>query len=205
MTKNEIFMKDVIKYHPDFINNKELKIIGMKNPNMFNLPLLVEESIVHIGELEHVINGNHADFSDGSDCKTSSIRRNLHRPCKDSYQGEITGVASQSGTLKSGALRICIFNPHKDTILYYFLPKSFWQSLIHGRKGINSIDYSYSLKKDTIKKFKHYQVTTFEELALKKETQNERIFVNSRGGCKQNRASTKRPPHVANTLQDFIS
>jgi hypothetical protein len=167
MSKSLVLMRDVIcQYHPRFRNSQDLREYGMEDPEMFNVERLVEESLAEVGTYDF-IDGVHADFTDGTDSKTASIRVNPMKPGTNSYGGEISGVETAGGGRKQGALRCVIYNPHKDNLKYYFLPKSWWERNItlHPSSGVGKITYTYHEPYDHIVKFHGYECANFEELA----------------------------------------
>ena len=160
-------MRDVIQhYNPEFIASRDLRRSGLRNPRMFNIEYLVEQSLAHVGGYDF-IDADHADFTDGTDSKTASIRVNPLKPGTNSYGGEITGVETAGGGRKQGALRCIIYNPHKDNLKFYLLPKSWWERNItlHPSSGVGKITYTYHEPLDHIVKFHGYECANFVELA----------------------------------------
>ncbi len=169
MCKNQTILKEIIfKYHPDFEKSKTFKEKALANPNWLNVEFLVEETLSIIGKYKHV-DGDHADFSDGSDSKTASIS-SICRPNHDNlFAGCIGNVVSKAGVPKAGALRCIIYNPTYDRLMYYFLPKEFWVTILEkGAANCDKIRFTYNLKNDSIAKFETYRVPNFEVLARKK-------------------------------------
>jgi hypothetical protein len=167
MSKNLVLMRDVIcVYHPEFRKSKDLQAYGLKHSDIFNVERLIEESLAAVGPYQF-INGDHADFSDGTDSKTASIRVNPIKPGTNSHKGEISGVETAGGGQKAGALRCTIFNPHTDSLKFYFLPKSMWSRniTIHPSSGVGKIMYTYHRPYDHIVKFHGHECSSFEELA----------------------------------------
>jgi hypothetical protein len=170
MSKNLVLMRDVIcVHHPKFIKSKTLRDMGMEDPDIFNVERLVEQCLAAVGTYD-LIDEAHADFSDGSDSKTASIRVNPQRPGSICHYGEISGVETASGGRKLGALRCTIYNPHKDELKFYFLPKSVWSRsiTIHPTSQIGKIMYTYNRYHDYIPKFQGYECNSFIDLALAK-------------------------------------
>lgn len=160
-------MRDVIvKYHPAFNTSRDLQRYGLANPEIFNVERLVEESLAAVGGYEF-IDADHADFSDGTDSKTASIRERPTQPGRNTFMGEITGVETAAGGQKSGALRCTIYNPHKDSLKFYYLPKYWWRDhiLYHPTSGIGKIRYTYNVYHDDIIKFDGFECESFEHLA----------------------------------------
>jgi hypothetical protein len=170
MSKNLVLMRDVIcLYHPEFRKSKDLRTYGMKHADIFNVERLIEESLAAVGPYKF-IDGDHADFSDGTDSKTASIRVKPLVTGRNSYGGEISAVETAGGGRKAGALRCIIYNPHKDNLKFYFLPKSMWSHhiTIHPSSGIGKVMYSYNRPGDYIAKFEGFQCSSFKELARAK-------------------------------------
>ena len=144
MTKRELLLKEVIvPYHPTFSKSVDLENV---NPEWFDVSLLLEEAMSHVGEYEWV-NLPHMDFSDGSDCKSSTVNNRK--------RGLIDRVISHGGKEKSGMLRVVVYNSISQKIMYYALPKG-------------SIGYGYKIETDTIPKIEEFRCGTFKELCLKK-------------------------------------
>jgi hypothetical protein len=168
MSKHYVLMRDVItQYHPQFRKSTALCEYGLTNPHIFNVERLVEECMAAVGPYEF-IDGDHADFSDGSDCKTASIRLKVAGTSINSFTGEISGVETAGGGRKAGALRAVIYNPHKDKLMYYFLPKRVWANhiTIHPTSGAGKVMFSYNKKHDDIVKFTGHECSSFRQLAL---------------------------------------
>lgn len=161
----------VVKYHPVFVQDSELQIRGLVYPDMFNVERLVEESMAHVSGIQ-ILGQSYSDYSDWSDCKTASIRLTPSSPGANTYRGEISGVTRPSGGGKIGALRCTIYNPHRERIRYYYLPKSMWQECItvHPTSGIGKIRYTYNSTTDCIGRFRDYECGSFIELALAKSS-----------------------------------
>jgi hypothetical protein len=167
MSKHLVLIRDVIcQYHPKFRRSKYMREYALNNPMIFNVERLIEESFAAVGPYSF-IDAAHADFSDGTDSKTASIRENPSKQGSNTYRGEITGVETAGGGQKIGSLRCTIFNPHTDSLMYYFLPKCMWSQniTIHPSSGVGKVVYSYNRIHDEIIKFDGYRLNTFEELA----------------------------------------
>lgn len=167
MCKNETILKEIIfKYHPDYQKSRVLKTV---NPNHFNVEHLIEETLSIVGKYKH-INAAHADFSDGSDSKTASISITPNFNRANIFAGCIGNVVSRAGVQKIGALRCIIYNPHYSTLMYYYLPKSFWETILEtGKANSNKIRFTYNIGTDEIAKFERFRKDDFEELAKAKK------------------------------------
>jgi hypothetical protein len=72
--KNYLFLREIIcKYHPEFVNNEAIRTFAMKNPEAFNIPLMVEKTLAVVGSYNHEATTGR-DFNDGSDAKTLTIK-----------------------------------------------------------------------------------------------------------------------------------
>jgi hypothetical protein len=158
-TKKQILIKEVIiPYHPTFAEAVNIEKI---NPEWFDVSLLLEEAMSHVGGYER-IDCHHMDFSDGSDCKSSTINNRK--------RGLVDRVVSHGGKEKHGTLRVVVYNSIKQNVMYYALPKKNWITMvsIHPTNKQGSINYGYKTEEDTIPKFEEFRCKTFEELCLTK-------------------------------------
>lgn len=163
MSKQKLLLTEVIfKYHPCFKHNILLRMIGRKYSNMFNVELMIEDCLASVGGY-NVTNKHHSDFDDIalSDSKTCSIYKSAY--------GEISGVATSAGVLKSGSLRCIIYNPFTNKLMYYYLPKDVWKKwvCVHPTTKKGRIRFNYNIEKNIIPKFKGYECSSFKELAEK--------------------------------------
>lgn len=168
MSKNLVLIRDVINlYHPEFVSSRSLRNYALKNPEIFKVERLVEECLAHVGPYKF-IDGEHMDYDDFSDSKTASISPNPTKKGGISHRGEISGVETAGGGRKAGALRCTIYNPHKNDLKYYFLPKSMWAKhiTIHPSSGVGKIIFSYNSEYDGIPTFQGFECRDFRELAL---------------------------------------
>jgi len=167
MNKETLLMEQIIvKFHPQFKESTQLQDLGLLRPEIFNVEMLVEECLAACGPYE-LSRGCHQDFSDGSDCKTASIRREPNKPGTASHKGEISGVQTSAGVVKLGALRCVVYNPCENNLLYFYLPKEFWTQNIdrHPTTGMGRIFFTYNRNTMVVPKLIAYQVNNFEELA----------------------------------------
>ena len=167
LTKNEVLVREVIiPHHPDFRSSKRMQNFALGKPEYLNNEMLVEDALVYRsnGSYTKLAVDYHADFSDDSDSKTASIRLAVKG---NTSVGEITGVMSCNKTLKAGALRCTIYNPHQVDLMYYYLPKEAWLNWItvHPTSGIGKIVFYYNHKTQEIAKFEKYRCDSFVDLA----------------------------------------
>lgn len=158
--KKETLVREVIwEYHPTF--SQAWVSFESINFSWLDTSELMEETMAHVGNYEY-IDAEHADFTDGSDCKTASV--NIKK------QGKIDRVVSHAGKEKSGMLRVVIYNAITGKVMFYALPKWFWRPLVklHGTHHMGGISYSYRPDGDRIPKLEEFRCKTFEELCLTK-------------------------------------
>lgn len=155
MCKNSVLMRDVVcKYHPEFIKSKSIKKLAMTMPTRFNIEFLIEETLAFVGKIE-LLSGYGFDFSDGSDSKTTSVLQN-HR-C----------ASIENIDTKIGALRVTCYNPHTDSVDFFYIPHRYIQSLVTARRsktGCGRIMFYFN-KNGTYGKFEQFRVSDFESLA----------------------------------------
>lgn len=157
-TKEYLFMRDIItQYHPEFKSSQDLQAFGLKYPGHFNIEFLIEECLAAIGGYKFV-DAEGYDFCDYSDSKTTTVNAN-------------TGVVTISSVeTKIGALRITAFNPIKNGIDYFYVPKRDLNRVRMACYGKSEhkqrILFTYSRKNhDDYGWFEDYRVNSFTELA----------------------------------------
>ena len=149
---NKFVRDNIVKYHKDFCAD---------------IPKLVELCYTHRKFGLKYVDEDHYDFDDYSDSKTASISRNPRINTTNIFEGYISGVSSGGGNFKVGALRCVLFNPHHDSLSYYFFPGGKWEHLVTSfYAGRGTLKFTYNIKKNHIKKIEDFQVSCFEELAL---------------------------------------
>ena len=159
--KNMLIMKEVIfLYHPDFLTNDELRTYGLQKPDSFNVPRLVEESLAAVGGYTFV-DANGYDFSDYSDSKTATVADYDRAMRIGNVQNKI------------GALRITTYNPHNDTLAYFFMPKSAVDEFketngTYKDKNGQRLRTTWKKKTDHYNFFESFRLPSFEKLALAK-------------------------------------
>ena len=159
MGKNEVLIREIIwDHHPTFKDS--FKSVEKINYDWFNTSKLLEESMAHVGGYE-LIDTKHADFSDGSDCKTGTIGKKRH--------GNLSRVTSNAGAPKFGMLRIVLYNSITYGLHFYALPKDYWLPFVHnkGTNGEGVIAFRYDHNTQTVPKFEEHKCDTFEDLCLK--------------------------------------
>jgi len=160
-SKNEVLMREIIvKYHPDFVNSKDLKRVGLEKSKHFNVESLIEECLASVGGYKFVDEDGY-DFTDFSDSKTVSVNRNT-------LKAEISSVET-----KIGAIRIVAYNPFKSTVDFFFIPAKKLKDVKEPCYGKSShkerIVFKYSTKDDdTYGWIEDFRVKDFPTLARAK-------------------------------------
>lgn len=165
MSKNLLLMKDVItKYHPSFVDSKDLTITALTQPHIFDVPRLVEETFAAVGGYNFVDAFGH-DFDDPvfSDSKTTTV-------CANSATRRVFTIGSVEK--KIGSLRVVIYNPYVNRLDFMYLPKED-VALLKEKDGTRgSATYSkqkirgtWSPKHDHYNRMEPYRVKDFVELA----------------------------------------
>ena len=160
MSKHLVLMRDLItQHHPEFLNNPSLTAYALQRPDLFNVERLVEEALAHVGGYEF-LDADGYDFSDYSDSKTATV----------ADYDRVLAIGSVE--CKIGALRITAYNPHKDSLDYFFLPKT--AVARHREVSYGKSEHKQRLRatwneaQDHYNKFERYRVRTFEALAQAK-------------------------------------
>ena len=158
-------MREVIlNYHPKYLTNTEVRNHAWNNPNHYNPEHLVEEVMAHVGGYKFLDEDGY-DFSDYSDSKTASIGEN-----GVATVGGILGKGKNGGA-KLGDLRVILYNPFKDRLDYYFMPKAGWESIReYGDANKGRLRAAYSPELDRVYKWHQWQVKDFETLATTPST-----------------------------------
>lgn len=174
MSKHFLILRDFVI--PNFSMFKDYTAAQIQrvldDPRVYDVEYLVEKTVAEMGGLVHT-DGDHSDYSDGSDCKTGSIKPSSPSRGANSCTVEITAVArkgQQSIAYKAGDLRVLIYNPHKNECRYYFVPKWWWMNNInfHSSTGVGRILATYNKKTDRIEKWEQFRCATAQEWALMK-------------------------------------
>jgi hypothetical protein len=167
MCKTQTLYEQIIAPHNKTFSIPEIWNTVQKYPSILNIEHLVELTMAETGGYEF-INAEHCDFSDGSECKTASISPNPVKQGNNSYRLEISNVVSPGGKMKTGDLRVVVYNPHRNECLFYFIPhEDIWQCGInfHPTTGIGRIFCTWNRLTNRISKLNKFEVGSFEELA----------------------------------------
>jgi hypothetical protein len=168
-TKHHVAMREVItKYHPMFLQDKSLQKAALNYSTAFNVELLMEETLGIVGNLGHNTKGYGFDYElDKSDCKFVSLQNHHSKGSRIC----INGIQTSSGVKKQGSLRVVIFNDKENCLMYYFIPKSFWENKINidGASNQGRVIINYHITSKQFKKIEQFRCKSFEELANKRD------------------------------------
>jgi len=159
-----IYREIILKYNSDFRSDPVLAEKFLKDSRMLNIEYLVEMTMAEVGGYDFV-DGAGYDFSDGTECKTAKIGETLKHKCTNVYPGQISNVRSKrSGLLKTGDLRVVLYNPFLDRCEYFYIPQSDLDvELVVKTDG--ALEFTYNRKKGLIDKLEPYRVADFVTLA----------------------------------------
>jgi hypothetical protein len=168
MCKSQNMLTDILfKHHPDFHCEVTQKVL-LKHHRAVNGEHLVEQAMAAVGGYEFV-DGAHYDFSDGTECKTGSIRPSPTKPGRNTYAGEISNVVSSGGVQKSGDVRFVLWNPHRARFEYFYIPHAHLGTTLkintHGTNGTGRIFFTWNQTTDVIAKLEPFRVRSFHQLA----------------------------------------
>jgi hypothetical protein len=169
-SKSNLILEEVILKHNDKCKtNDSLQTFLRENIDIIKIERLVEYTMAEVGGYDF-IDSSHCDFSDGTECKTASVRQNpvKNTPACKSHTIEISNVSSAGGNLKSGALRVVLYNPILYKLKYYFIPNEDILNLgynCHPTTGIGRLYATWNSSLDECRKLDKYEVETFEALA----------------------------------------
>lgn len=169
-TKAEMLLDEVIfKYHPDVKDNDPVQQVLRKHIEWINIERMVEETMAAVGGYEFV-DAAHYDFSDGTDSKTASVQpsaRKRYGVETNSYLCEITGIGNvgDNSQVKSGALRVIVYNPHTQRLEYYFIPNKDMLKEMRYHSGGYRITTTWNINKEHNNKLAKYEVDSFLTLA----------------------------------------
>jgi hypothetical protein len=177
MTKEDFLAKIVAENHPIYSKNKVLAKNLIKRPKDYNLcglsncEGLIESTIRILGKFKYCNIKYGQDLSDKSDIKTASIGLTPLKPNCNTYRASISGVCSNNGTFKSGALRVIYWNPHYEKGHFIYIPFKAWKEKSISKHG--AISAAYNLLTDDFPTWSEYygcvHFENIKELAKYKE------------------------------------
>lgn len=167
--KNTALLNEIIfDSLPEMFPTQESREYALAHPRAFNCEYLVEMSFERVGGIKF-IDGEHADFIDGTDSKTASVSSRPVKPGQNSHRLEISNIVTAGGNSKSGALRVVLYNPLLEGkhLRYYFVPQTVYMQYInrHPTTGIGRMFATYNRATDCIPKLDGCEVSDFETLA----------------------------------------
>lgn len=114
MNKDHALMRDVItKHHPEFTKNKTMSKYALKNPEIFNIELLMDQCLSTVGGYNYVDEwGRDFDDADNSDGKTATVRSSDRK------------LLVRSVECKIGSLRVTAWNEILDKTVFFYIPKA---------------------------------------------------------------------------------
>ena len=165
--KRRLYVDLIRKNHPKFKGalGKHFK----EHTELFNIEAIVENMMAICSEGKYkFIDGVGEDFSDGSECKTSTLYSS------NKYIVEVKSIRSKYGNLKKGGIRCIILNPKLEKLHFVFVPKAAVKRLMTTKNGTPKKNLSmwltYTNSNDSFSRcFEKYGIieySTFKELAL---------------------------------------
>lgn len=170
LSKHEMLFEEIIsKYHPDIVGNESVIDFCKKNIKWLNIERMIEETMAAVGGYDFV-DQPHYDFTDGTDSKTASVApnsRTYYGKETSSYSCEIGGIGNigENSSVKTGALRVIVYNPHTQELEYYFIPNKDMKKLMRWHASGYRITTTWNINKQTNNKLDPYRVKDFETLA----------------------------------------
>jgi len=159
MSKGLVFIRDVIsQYHPKFQTDAELTRMALEDPSMFNVERLIEHTLAHVGRMRFVDAEGYDFLPDYSDSKTVSVNTTTGQALISSVENKI------------GPLRITCYNPVRDRVDFFYVPKSHLnrvRSPCYGKQSHKErvlFNYSFKFLPD-YGWFEEYRVDSFKKLA----------------------------------------
>ena len=163
--KAERILTEIIAPHNKrFRKNPTMTEAFIGNAIDLNVTRLVEVTMAEVGKFKFV-DGSHKDFDDGTECKTAVIRETTPKKSPGTHVVQITNVCSrQSGELKSGDIRVVIYNPFLDRCEYFYIPNEALDDDIKVSKSNGHVSVSYNRSTGIIAKLEKYRVCDFKTL-----------------------------------------
>ena len=165
-TKTQLIFEEIIfQHHAEFQHSRTLRKLAQTQPEIFNCERLVELCMSRVGGYEFLDEDGY-DFSDYSDAKTASITPT------DSVAvvGNILG-RGRTGQPKVGDLRVVLYNPYKQRLDYYFMPKQGWDSIReYGDANKGKLRAKYNADQDRVHKWHLWLCRDFQDLSTRPST-----------------------------------
>lgn len=159
-----ILTEIVAPYNKRFRKNPLMVEAFIGNAIDLNVTRLVEVTMAEVAKIKF-IDGSHKDFNDGTECKTAVIREATPKKSPGIHRIQITNVRSrQSGELKSGDIRVVLYNPFLDRCEYFYIPNEALDNDIKVSKSNCHVAVSYNRSSGLIAKLEKYRVCDFKTL-----------------------------------------
>ena len=159
MSKQRTLLKEIIiPVLDELFPTESSKQYALTNPHIYNVEHLVELCLAKVGGYEFIDEEGY-DFTDYSDSKTTTVNE--------------TRLVMEIGSVetKIGSLRICAYNPIKESVDYFFLTQRQLRTYAQPCYGNNSLKERLKAKwnaaRDCYNSFEQFRVNSFEELAKK--------------------------------------
>jgi len=160
-TKNQVFLENFIfRTLPEVFPTSDSRQFALAHSNVYNIEHLTEIALSRASGEYDFVDGEGYDFTDYSDSKTTSINAKTRVVTVGSIENKI------------GALRICCFNPFRNSVDFFFVSKQQVSNVALPCYGKNSFKQRilarYNAEQDHYNQFEQYRVTDFETLAKQK-------------------------------------
>lgn len=168
MCKTTTLLQEVISQHSSVFNGDIIDdIMESYDPKVINIERLIEYVMAEVGGHQFV-DGHHHDLSDGSEIKTSTVTANPTKAGSVCHRFEISNVVSSGGQMKSGDIRLVMYNAVTEDVRYFFIPNDQILSLginYHGTTRTGRVFGTWNREKDTYNKIDRFAVDDFVTLA----------------------------------------
>ena len=159
MSKQRTLLKEIIIPNlPELFATEEARQYALRNPHIYNVEHLVELCLAKVGGYEFVDEEGY-DFTDYSDSKTTTVNENT------------LVMTISSVETKIGSLRICAYNPIKESVDFFFLTQRELRTYALPCYGKNShkerLLARWNAARDCYNSFEQFRVDSFEQLAHK--------------------------------------
>lgn len=168
MCKTTVLLREVVSRYSNVFNSDIVDdIIESYDPKVFNIERLIEYVMAEVGGHQFV-DAHHYDLSDGSEIKTSSVSANPVSKASACHRFEISNIVSSGGHMKSGDIRLVMYNAVTEDVGYFFIPNTELVTLginYHPTTKTGRIFGTWNRTKNTYNKIDRFSVSDFEELA----------------------------------------
>ena len=153
-----------MEYLPNWNAYDPETLASLLHDGMLEVSTCFENAVANVGGYK-VISENHADLSDGSDCKLASARTHCYGTI---YAAPVSNIATKTGTL-----RVQVYERILDNFHYFKVPRAAYEH----RAPKSNLDIPFDLEtaepkrksRKGVNKMWLYEVDSFEEMC-KNET-----------------------------------